>query len=220
MGSGSGSTVGSDASTAVGKGPSGTFARSPPRICIRLNDFFMPSKMEFKGWVTDYKQCSYQGLTETEVSNFIKDLHQMVLGANQDRTRNMTNQNYGQYVVQQRNQFANDGRVAGHHQRGTQGAAQQATRASNLIQTGDEPEKKSWAKAHALFHKGLKEVNGDESKIHVVYGKNLTSFFVGSAVAAKYTLEGEGLAGEGWTIKPGMCTEFSEALFEAVVYSS
>ena len=78
LGSGSGSTVGSDASTAVGKRPSGTFARPPPRVGIRLNDFFMPRKMEFKGWVADYKQSSYQGLSETDVSNFIKDLHQMV----------------------------------------------------------------------------------------------------------------------------------------------
>ena len=61
---GSGSTVCSDASTAVGKGPSGTFARPPPGIGIRLKDFFMPRKMEFKGWVTDNKQCSYQGLTD------------------------------------------------------------------------------------------------------------------------------------------------------------
>ena len=75
LGSGSGSTVGSDASKAVGKGSSETFfARPPPGCGIRLNDFFMPRKMEFNGWVTDCKQCSYQGLTETEVSNFIKDL--------------------------------------------------------------------------------------------------------------------------------------------------
>ena len=40
----------------------------------------MPRKMKFKGWVTDNKQCSYQELTETEVSNFIKDLNQMVPG--------------------------------------------------------------------------------------------------------------------------------------------
>ena len=38
----------------------------------------MQRTMEFKGWVTDYKQFLYQGLTETEVSNFIQDLHQMV----------------------------------------------------------------------------------------------------------------------------------------------
>ena len=57
-GSGSGSMVGSEASTAVGKGPSGTFARPPPGIGIRLNDFFMSRNMEFKGWVTDYKQFS------------------------------------------------------------------------------------------------------------------------------------------------------------------
>ena len=83
------------------------------------------------------------------------------------------------------------------------------------------PKRKPWAKAHALFHKGLKEVKGDESKIHVVYGKIHISFFVGSAMAAKDAPEGEGLAGEGWAIKPevisGICTEFSEALNEAVV---
>ena len=30
-----------------------------------LNDFFMPRRLEFKGWITDYKQCRYQGLTDT-----------------------------------------------------------------------------------------------------------------------------------------------------------
>ena len=77
-GSVSGSTVGSDVSTAIGRRPSGTSARPPPGIGIRLNDFIMQRKMEFKGLVTDDKQCGYQGLTETEVSNFIKDLHQIV----------------------------------------------------------------------------------------------------------------------------------------------
>ena len=108
-GSGGGSTVGSEVSTAVGKGPSGTFARPPPGVAIRLNDLFMPRRMEFKGWVTDYKQCSYQGLTETEVSNFINDLHQMVFDPlkkyvdwEQTRTEqgDVANQNYGRHVVQ------------------------------------------------------------------------------------------------------------------------
>ena len=72
-GSGSGSTVGSDVSTAVGRGPSGTFARPLQGVAVRLNDLFMPRRMELKGWVTDYKQCRYQGLTDTEVSNLIND---------------------------------------------------------------------------------------------------------------------------------------------------
>ena len=38
--SGSGSTVCRDARSAVGKGPSGTFARPPPGIGYRLNDFY------------------------------------------------------------------------------------------------------------------------------------------------------------------------------------
>ena len=43
-------------------------------------------------------------------------------------------------------------------------------------------------------------------------------------MAPKYTPEREGLAGEGWKIEPeviaGICAEFGEALFEAVVNSS
>ena len=43
-------------------------------------------------------------------------------------------------------------------------------------------------------------------------------------MTAKYTLEGDGLAGEGWNIKPEVVatiwTELCEALFEAVVNSS
>ena len=37
-GSGSGSTVGGDVSTSVGKGPSGTFARPPLGVAVQLND--------------------------------------------------------------------------------------------------------------------------------------------------------------------------------------
>ena len=53
------------------------------------------------------------------------------------------------------------------------------------------PEKKTRAKAHALFHKGLKAVGGNESKINVVCGKIQISFFVESATAAKSTPQGE-----------------------------
>ena len=73
-GSGSGGTVGGGVSAAVWERTTWHLRKDPlPELGVRLNDFFMPRKMEFKGWVTDYKQCSYQGLTETEVSDFIKD---------------------------------------------------------------------------------------------------------------------------------------------------
>ena len=78
LGSCSGSTVGSNDSTAVGRGPSGTFARPPEGVASKLSDVFMPRRMEFKGWVTDKKQCRYQGLTDTEVLNVIDDLYKMV----------------------------------------------------------------------------------------------------------------------------------------------
>ena len=52
------------------------------------------------------------------------------------------------------------------------------------------PKRKPLAKAHALFYKGLEEMKGDKSKIHVVYGKTQSNFFVESAIAAKYAREG------------------------------
>ena len=73
------------------------------------------------------------------------------------------------------------------------------------------------AKAHALFYQGLEEVGGNKSKINVANGKIQISFFVGSAIAAKYTSEGEELAGEGWSfifdVIESIFTDFSEALF-------
>ena len=69
-------------------------------------------------------------------------------------------------------------------------------------------QEKPLAKAHALFFKGLKSMAGDESKMNVVFGKLQISFFVGGAVAAK------------GTVISAICTELSEALFEAIVKSS
>ena len=65
-------------------------------------------------------------------------------------------------------------------------------------------QKKNLEKAHALFYKGFKAMGGNASKINGVYGKNQISFFVSGALAAKFTPEREGLAGEGWNIKPNI----------------
>ena len=59
------------------------------------------------------------------------------------------------------------------------------------------PKRKPLGMAHALFYKDLEAVGGDESKINDGNGKIQTSFFVESAIAAKYAREGEGIAGEG-----------------------
>ena len=132
-GSGSGSTVGSEVSTAVGKGPSGTFARPPPGVAVRLNDLFMPRRMEFKGWVTDYKQCRYQGRTDTEVSNFSSDLHHMVPEALKkkyvDWEQTRTEQGTWRTKIVVSMWFSNDGeladknRAARRHERRTQEGA-------------------------------------------------------------------------------------------------
>ena len=79
------------------------------------------------------------------------------------------------------------------------------------------PQKKPLAKAHALFLKGRSAARGDESKINVVYRKlQISFFFFGRALAAKFTAEGEGLADQGCTINHDViseiCTEYSESL--------
>ena len=77
------------------------------------------------------------------------------------------------------------------------------------------PKRKPLTKAHALFYKGLEEMKRVTSpRFTFSVEKIQISFFVGSASAAKYSPEGEGLAGEGWDRKSeviaGICTEFSE----------
>ena len=76
---------GSDVSTAVG---SGAFARPPQGMAVRLNELLLPRRLEFKGWVTDHKQCRYQGLTDTEVSILTSDLHKMVPDIDWEQTKN------------------------------------------------------------------------------------------------------------------------------------
>ena len=100
--------------------------------------------MEFKGWVADYKQCMYQGLTDTVVLNLINVLHKMVpdtikklnlVGANQERTSNVANQNYGTSVVQHRGQLADNNLATRCHERRTEERTLQTERSSGVIQT-------------------------------------------------------------------------------------
>ena len=220
----SGSTVCSDARTTVGKGPSGTVARPPPGIDIRLKDFFMPRKMELKGWVPDYGRCSYQGLTETEVSNFIKDLHQMVLdqyrkyrligikpGLNKEHGRPKTWSVCGSAMklICQRwsGCWTSSKRKDPYKLRGRE--------VSSRLEMS--PERTPLAEGPCFVLQRLHR--GD-----VVFGKIQISVFVGSVIAAKYIPEGDGHAGEGWTIKSEViariCTEFRKALCEVVATSS
>ena len=71
--------------------------------------------------------------------------------------------------------------------------------------------RKSLARAHALFYKGLKAVKGDESKIHIVHGKIQISFFIGSTMAAKYTPEGEVLQEKDGLSSRKLLQEFEQS---------
>ena len=73
---GSGSTVCSEATTGVGLG-TGKFARPPP-LTSRWNEIFVPRRMEFTGWITDYTKSSIQGITDDEVMTLVSDLEKMV----------------------------------------------------------------------------------------------------------------------------------------------
>ena len=73
---GSGSTVCSEASL---KWVWEALAHLPGLRLLLLGSMTSSSQERWKkGWVTDYKQCSNQGLTDTEVSDFIRDLQKML----------------------------------------------------------------------------------------------------------------------------------------------
>ena len=145
----------------------------------------MPQRMEFKGWVTDHKQCGYQGLTDTEVSNLINDLDKMVpdaqkyrLGSNQERPRNVANQIVvSLWLSKEGNLLTRIGLLDVMREELKKGPYKQKDHVvSSRLELS--PERKPLAKAHALFYKGLEEVKGNKSKIHVVYGQIQISFFV------------------------------------------
>ena len=75
---GSGSTVCGDASTGIGLG-SGTIAR-PPTLISRWNEMFIPRRMDFKGWFTDYTKSSIQGITDVNVLNLVSDVRKWFHG--------------------------------------------------------------------------------------------------------------------------------------------
>ena len=206
-------TVGSEVSTAVGRWPSGTFARPPQGVAVRLNDLFMPRRMEFKGWVTDYKQCRYQGPTDTEVLNLINDLHKMVLDAvqkNNDWEQTRNEQGTWPTKVMVSLWFSNEANLL--TRIGLLDVMREELKKGPYKQKGQvvsprlKSEKETTSEDPCFV---LSRSRGDE-RGHVQDS-------LGSATAAKYTLEGEGLAGEGWDIKSeviaGICTQFSEPLF-------
>ena len=49
-----------------------------PPLSSRWNDNFIPRKLEFKGWVTDYSESILQGITDEEITTFLNDLERMV----------------------------------------------------------------------------------------------------------------------------------------------
>ena len=93
---GCGSTVCSEASTGMGVG-SGTVTRPPP-LTSRWSETFIPIKMEFKGWVTDYFQSCLQGITDDEVTKLLIDLEKLVPQQAQNgliRTKRRRNKDLG-----------------------------------------------------------------------------------------------------------------------------
>ena len=210
LGSCSGSTVGSNDSTAVGRGPSGTFARPPQGVASKLSDVFMPRRMEFKGWVTDKKQCRYQGLTDTEVLNVIDDLYKMVPDAQKKMMgiKQRTTKERGQSHVMREEL-----------KKGPYKQKDQVVSSRLEI----KPEKEIVSEGPCFVLQRTRRGEREQVQDSRCLWQNSNSFFVGSAIAAKYTSKGEGLAREGWDMESdviaGICTEFSEPLFETVVNS-
>ena len=43
-----------------------------------MNDIFIPRKMEFKGWVTDNSEGSFQRITDDAVAKLLNDFTRLV----------------------------------------------------------------------------------------------------------------------------------------------
>ena len=219
-------TVGCDACTGCWEKTKRTFAR-PRGIGIRLNDFSLPRKMEFKGWVTDYKQWSYQRLTETEVSRFIMDLHQMVPDQLHKFFLTGIIPGLNKEPGQQSLLSVCGSRMRSIYRRWSEcwtTSKKNSRRCPKRHMDEKSPPDWRWArkgspwqrpmlcfaKASKRWEETNPRLNGCPRKI-----RHVSLFRV--ATAAKYTPEGEGLAREGWNIKPdvlaGICVELSEALF-------
>ena len=186
-------------------------------------------------WATSSKDGSQtnnsvgtQGLTDTDVSDFIRDLQKMLPDQyhkyiDWDHSRKEQGTWQTKTIVSM--WFKNETNLA--TLVGMLDIVKNSRRCPDscmgryFVKIGNEPEKEALGKGSCFFTKVSKQWGEDESKINVV-GTIQISFFVWNAMAAKYTFEGESLAGEGWNIKPdviaAICTEFSEALFEATCH--
>ena len=152
-------------------------AARPLALASRFSDIFLPRKMKFKGCVTDYKQCSYQGLTDTEVLDFVRDLQEMLpdqyqkyIDWDQTRTEQGTWPTKSIVCIWFRNE-TNLPTMVGTHIVKKELKKEHYKLHGHKISSRLEmcPKRKPLAKV--LFYKGLKAVGGNEAKIKVVYGK-------------------------------------------------
>ena len=76
---GSDSAVRIEASTGVGLGASDTFAR-PSALTHQHVEIFIPRKMKFKGWITDWTRSSFQSIVTEEVMVFNANVQKKIPG--------------------------------------------------------------------------------------------------------------------------------------------
>ena len=160
-------------------------------IASRDNEVFIPRKMEFEGWFTDYTRSSFQRITNEEVMVMIVDLEKMLPSQfhqyiDWDHSRKEPGNWTTKTIVNM--WFNNETTLA------TMIGLLKVVKAdlknvSYKIRDQEvtarlevSPPKKPLAKAHALFYRGLKAVKGDLSQITVVHGKLQISFFVGGHI--------------------------------------
>ena len=184
----------------MGNGSSGTFGRPPSGIGNRFNDLFKPRKIEFKdgsqttnnavtkGSQTPRYWNSLETYTRCCQRNTKKKKEKELIW---DQTRKEQETRPTKLIVSK--WFKNETNLP--TMVGMLDTIKQELKKVPYKLHGQEVPsrlemsqmRKPLAKAHALFYEVLKEVGGDESKIHVVYGIIQISFFVGGAMAAKYT---------------------------------
>ena len=170
--------------------------------------FFILTKMDFKGRVTDYSRGSIQGITDNEVEKLVGDLERMVPRQARKCVDWVKEQGTWPTKMLVSMWFKNEvNLVTMIDLLRTVGEEQEKNDCKIDGQNGKarlevSPQKKILAKGHCTVFKGLKEMKGDESKVSSVVGRD---------VAANSFREGEGTNNP---VVSAICTDFNDALFE------
>ena len=150
--------------------------------------------MEFKGWITDFQQCSLQVIAMEEIKDFIDDLEEMIPESSHkyidwEQTKSEqghwpTKNTVGMWFKRDMNLVVMIDllRIVKEELKKKHYTIKQREVVARLESS---PQQKRFNRAHTVFFKVLNATKRDEKQIHVHCGKLQISFFVNQKICSK-----------------------------------